>query len=120
MKKLIYILEDESDIRDILSIFLSDYAEVKTFENIKSFKEAMLSVIPHLFLLDINLPDGNGLELAIDISKNQLTKDKPIVIMSAHAKSDDLQRRKEISAFISKPFDLMQMERKVVELLEAS
>lgn len=120
MKKLIYVLEDEEDIRDILSIFLSEHAEVKTFGNIKSFKEAMIAVIPHLFLLDINLPDGNGLELATDISKNQLAKNKPIVIMSAHVKNDDLQKRTEISAFISKPFDLSQMEQKVVELLEAS
>ncbi|WP_134090484.1 response regulator [Olivibacter sp. XZL3] len=120
MRKLVYILEDEEDIRDILSIFLSEHAEVKTFANIKSFKEAMLTVIPHLFLLDINLPDGNGLELAMDISNNLLAKNKPIVIMSAHMRNDDLQQRKEISAFISKPFDLSLMERKVVELLDAS
>lgn len=121
MKKLIYVLEDDEDIRDILSIFFSDFdLEVKTFEDIKGFKKMMETSIPDLYILDINLPDGNGLDLADHLAATDSTRNIPILLMSAHMNTVDITNSKFVSGFIQKPFDLYFMKNKVMELLAAS
>jgi len=121
MKKLIYVLEDDEDIRDILSIFFSDFdLEVKTFEDIKGFKEVMETSIPDLYILDINLPDGSGLDLADCIAAKDSTRNIPILLMSAHMDTQEISDSTFIKGFIQKPFDLYFMKDKVMELLAAS
>jgi DNA-binding response OmpR family regulator len=59
--KEIFVVEDDDGIRELLEFLLlsRDY-EVKTFPTVRSF-ENNLPETPDLFLLDIMLPDGNGL-----------------------------------------------------------
>lgn len=61
---------------------------------------------PDLFLLDLMLPDGNGLEVGMELKKSEETKDIPVIIMSAHA---DLQKMEGADEFISKPFNVDEL-----------
>jgi len=118
MKKLIYIVEDDEAIREILELFFSDEdTEVKTFPNAGSFCKAMTAPTPDLYLLDINLPDGNGLELAKKITANQKSVHVPILLMSAHLRNQDISGVTGVREFIQKPFDLDYIKDRVTQYL---
>ncbi|WP_068401140.1 response regulator transcription factor [Pedobacter cryoconitis] len=107
MMKQIYVVEDDQDIRQIIEFILEDEGyKVRLFPDISSFHAAMKDSIPDLYLLDVMLPDGNGLELCREIRTMQRTKDIPIIVMSAHASADTVFQQCSANDFISKPFDL--------------
>lgn len=115
MKKTIFIVEDNEDIRDILSVYLSsEIMEVRVFDNAASFLRTFDVDVPDLYLLDINLPDGNGLDLATIIKNKAATKDIPIIVMSAHMRENVMQKIEPGLAFLEKPFDLQHLYSEIV------
>ncbi|MDQ8005402.1 MAG: response regulator [Pedobacter sp.] len=120
MNKKIWIIEDDPDIRDVISFLLQEEGhEVRLFENATLFKAALTeNNNPDLFLMDVMLPDGNGLDLCEQVvKKDDLLKDIPIIIMSAHI---GLAKFKQVSSaddFIPKPFDINTLLEKVDKLL---
>ena len=107
MAKRIYILEDDEDIRFIVSYILNEIGyEVTEAETLKQFHQQLESGRPDLMLLDIMLPDGNGLDLCAELKKDPSISDIPIIMMSAHAAQEFVQQKACAQDFISKPFDL--------------
>ncbi len=110
MKK-IFIVEDDDGIRELLEILLQTHQyEVETFGTVKSFKTGMPGKDPDLFLLDIMLPDGNGLQLCKELKSDGGTCDIPVVLMSAHA---DVTRLEGANDFIPKPFDVEELLERI-------
>lgn len=107
MAKRIHILEDDGDIRFIVSYILSETGyEVTEAETVKKFHEQLDISKPDLFLLDVMLPDGNGLDVCMELKKDQSISHIPVIIMSAHAARDLIRDQPCAVDFISKPFDL--------------
>lgn len=107
MDKRICVLEDNDDIREIISFILEEEPyEVKYFTNIQEFKNGADSFHANLFLLDVMLPDGNGLDLCDEIKANKDTANMPIVMMSANFSDADLRRSTCAEDYIHKPFDV--------------
>lgn len=108
MAKHIHIVEDDEDIRYIIGYILADMGcEVKLSETIADFREQVKDgPQPDLILLDVMLPDGNGLDLCHELKKAPATRRIPIIIMSAHATQDYVLQLACAEDFISKPFDL--------------
>ena len=103
MKKII-ILEDDDDIRELIQLVLESYDfTVKSYQNIRSFESMSKNIIPDLFLLDVMLPDGNGLDVCKNLKNDKVTENIPVIIMSAHA---DLDKMNGADDFIVKPFDI--------------
>lgn len=114
MKKTIYILEDDIDIRELISLILiDDKYEVWTCASVKEFSELMDHCKPDVMVLDIMLPDGNGVELCKELKERQETASIPIVLMSAHQRPEDVISMGCAEAFISKPFDIDFFKQKV-------
>lgn len=102
----IWILEDDPDISFVLNLFLSEEGfEPTMFGCTKDFRLAMPLDLPDIFLLDVMLPDGDGLDICRSLKSDERYCHIPVVMMSAHAGS---KRVNECSpdAFIAKPFDL--------------
>lgn len=106
MKK-IFIVEDDDGIRELVEFLLTtqDYS-VQTFPNARTFQKTVKEQVPDLFLLDIMLPDGNGLDLCKDLKESNETRDIPVVLMSAHANVEQLAGAND---FIAKPFDVDEL-----------
>lgn len=105
--KRIHVVEDDQDIRQIIEFILEEEGyKVKLFPNASSFHASINDNIPDLFLLDVMLPDGNGLDLCKEIRKTNKIKDVPIIVMSAHERLDNVYKLHCANDFISKPFDL--------------
>lgn len=109
--KEIFIVEDDEGIRELLEFLLmsKDY-KVKTFPTVNSFNSYLTQNTPDLFLLDIMLPDGNGLDLCKELKQIEATRAVPVVLMSAHA---DISRMEGADDFIAKPFDVDELLERI-------
>ncbi|CAN5157791.1 hypothetical protein BH23BAC2_BH23BAC2_11400 [soil metagenome] len=104
--KQIYLVEDDNDIRELIEyLLLSQDYKVQSFPNAEDFRKKMNTETPDLILLDIMLPDGNGLEMSRNLHSSNDTRGIPIVLMSAHT-NIDLSQEEGVNDFISKPFDI--------------
>ncbi|MFC6101464.1 response regulator transcription factor [Olivibacter domesticus] len=114
MKKCIFILEDDDDIREIIAYFLSESGyEVKTYARVVEFNDALPFELPDLFLLDIMLPDGTGLEVCRTIKANPSNSHIPVILMSAVSHSRATLNEVNAQHFINKPFDLTDLLKQI-------
>jgi two-component system phosphate regulon response regulator PhoB len=105
--KIIQVVEDDPDIRFILEYVLVDSGFIlETFDSIKAFSNRHRKVDIDLILLDVQLPDGNGIELCNHLKTSELTRHIPVVIMSANASSSRAIIEGKADDFIAKPFDV--------------
>ena len=120
---LIYIVEDDQNIREIESFALKNSGyQVQDFPNAKEFYRAVKEIKPDAVLLDIMLPDEDGMEILQKIRKNPETKRLPIIMVTA--KSTELDRVKGLDFgaddYIVKPFGVMELISRVKALLRRS
>ncbi|WP_352168881.1 response regulator transcription factor [Proteiniborus sp. MB09-C3] len=117
---MIYIVEDDKNIRELESYALqsSGYI-VKSFENSSDFYNACKELLPDLVLLDIMLPDEDGISILRNLRNQERTKNIPIIMVTA--KTTELDKVKGLDAgaddYISKPFGVMELISRVKALL---
>lgn len=114
----IYIVEDDDSIREILEIFLTseDY-DVQSFENVKEFEQRDKEEKPDLYLFDVMLPDGSGIDLCSEIKTSSENAEIPVLIMSAHAQLKHFADDCRPDGFISKPFDIDHLLLQIKEII---
>jgi DNA-binding response OmpR family regulator len=120
MTKRVWIIEDDPDIGDIICILLTeDGHEVTLFSDAKTFKDALEieTTKPDLFLMDVMLPDGNGVDLCEATKGDTNLGSIPVLIMSAHAGFAAIKQLCSADDFISKPFDIDELSAKVKKLV---
>ncbi|WP_082489517.1 response regulator transcription factor [Pedobacter sp. Leaf176] len=118
MKKIITILEDDRDIREIcIMLFSEEGYNVHSFENIASLSKAYPKDETDLFLLDIQLPDGNALDLCKILKASPIYQSIPILMMSANFKKGISVPPCQADGFIEKPFDINKLLDRVAMLM---
>lgn len=116
MKRSITILEDDKDIREICTYVFTDVGYVvNSFDSVKHFESGKQAT--NLFLLDIQLPDGNGLQVCEQLKASKEFGHTPIIIMSANLKPANLLTS-SADSFIEKPFDIDRLLERVAKLLD--
>lgn len=120
---LVYVLEDDGNIREIEEIALKNAGyEVVTFETAKSFEQELKNKLPDLLLLDLMLPDADGLQLVRELRKNTLTKELPVIMVTARTTELDKVKGLDMGAddYLTKPFSVMELISRVKALLRRS
>lgn len=117
---MIYIVEDDKNIRELESYALqSSGYHVKSFENSYDFYNACEEQLPSLVLLDIMLPDEDGLNILKNLRNQEKTKNIPIIMVTA--KTTEIDKVKGLDAgaddYISKPFGVMELISRVKAVL---
>jgi DNA-binding NtrC family response regulator len=111
----ILVVDDEMGIRELLSEILSDEGHVvEVAENAQAAREYRLNQAPDLVLLDIWMPDTDGVTLLKEwASHGQLTM--PVIMMSGHATIDTAVEATKIGAldFLEKPIALQKLLKSV-------
>lgn len=118
--KEIFIVEDDQDIRELIGFLLETHDfKVSTFPTAEDFQKAILLGNPDLILLDIMLPDGNGMQICRELRDDANTNTIPVLLMSAHA-DEALLKDHCANDFIAKPFDIDDLIARVQLHLPAS
>ena len=120
---LIYIVEDDTNIREIESFALKNSGyQIQDFGNAKEFYRAVKEKKPDLVLLDIMLPDEDGMEILQKLRKNPETKRLPIIMVTAKATELDRVKGLDLGAddYIIKPFGVMELISRVKAVLRRS
>lgn len=111
----ILVVDDEMGIRELLSEILSDEGHVvDVAENAQAARDYRLRHAPDLVLLDIWMPDTDGVTLLKEwASQGQLTM--PVIMMSGHATIDTAVEATKIGAldFLEKPITLQKLLKSV-------
>jgi len=104
-KPLISILDDEPAIRTLLSDVLQDAGfETQSYGRASAFEAALKTRTPDVCLVDLSLPDTDGLTL---VHRLALEQGAVVIIISGRAQVQDRVTGLELGAddYISKPFD---------------
>jgi len=114
MPKLIQIIEDDEAIRDVIEYILQQSEfDVTVASNAKEFKINLFNTLPDLILMDVKLPDGNGIQLCRKLKQSLDTRHIPVIIMSANATAEESSKEAYADDFISKPFDLNELLKRI-------
>lgn len=106
MPKTIFILEDNDDLRELYALILKDEDyQISSFATVTEFMESAHQ-IPDLYLLDVMLPDGDGIQLCSELRNNPQSSQVPVIMISAHKGGTEVKRRCPGAEFIPKPFDI--------------
>lgn len=117
---VIYVVEDDRNIREIEKIALQNSGyEVEEFETATPFWEALQKKMPDLLLLDIMLPDGDGLDIVKKLRCNSETEHLPIILVTAKTTELDKVRGLDNGAddYLTKPFGIMELISRVKAIL---
>jgi len=107
MKPVIAVVDDEEDIAELLKINLEKNGFiVHLFYNGKQLEKYLADEIPDTLLLDLMLPDTDGLELCRKIKSNPRTSKMPVIMVSAKSEETDKIVGLELGAddYVVKPF----------------
>ena len=120
MMDLIYLLEDDDSIRKLVIYALNSQGyEAKGFERPAEFWKAMDQAQPDLVLLDIMLPEEDGLTILQKLRAAAGTKKLPVIMLTAKNTEYDRVVGLDSGAddFISKPFGMMELVARVRAVL---
>ncbi len=120
---LIYIVEDDHNIREIESFALKNSGfSVEEFEDARSFYARIDEKLPNLVLLDVMLPDEDGLSIVGKLRKRADTKKLPVIMVTAKTTEIDKVKGLDMGAddYLAKPFGVMELISRVKALLRRS
>ncbi|CAM3720858.1 response regulator transcription factor [Cohnella lubricantis] len=109
----ILVIEDEIIIGEMISMYLTDEQfSVCRVENGKAGLEAMQSFAPDVILLDLMLPDLDGIELCESVRRHS---DTPIIVISMNTKVNERVRALNAGAddYMCKPFSMQELKARI-------
>ena len=122
MSKHILIVEDEKDLSDTLEYNFKNagYKVSMSLEGNKAISLATGKNNPDLVILDLMLPDISGLDVCKEIRSNPVSKNTPILMLTAKGEEVDRILGFELGAddYLVKPFSLKELTLRVAALLK--
>lgn len=120
---MIYLLEDDTSIQNFVLYTLKNTGfEAEGFERPSDFWKRMEEEIPDLLLLDIMLPEEDGMEILKKLRDNRKTKHLPIIMLTAKGTEYDKVLGLDSGAddYVAKPFSMMELMSRIKALLRRS
>ena len=117
---MIYIVEDDDSIRELITYTLnSQNMEARSFPCPSEFYEALKQELPSLVLLDIMLPEEDGLSILKKLKAGKETKGLPVIMLTAKGSEFDTVMGLDSGAddYVSKPFRMMELLSRIRALL---
>ena len=117
---MIYLLEDDDSIRDLVLYTLqSQGMEAKGFPRPSAFWEAVAERLPSLVLLDIMLPEEDGISVLKTLRSSARTCRMPVIMLTAKGTEYDKVLGLDAGAddYLAKPFGMMELLSRIRALL---
>ncbi len=123
MNTKIFIVEDENDILELLKLKLESAGfKVTGFERALPMFTMLNTMHPDLILLDLMLPDLDGMEVCRKLKSNLATDKIPVIMLTARTDLEDKVKGLEYGAddYITKPFDSKELVARINAVLRRS
>jgi len=120
-KPKILIVDDvPENLRVLIEILKDDYATIPATSGEAALQKVMASPIPDLILLDILMPVMDGYEVCKRLKENEITKNIPVICITAMSEVMDDAKAFELGAadFIPKPFNPATVKARVKNHIE--
>ena len=120
---MIYLLEDDTSIQNFVLYTLKNTGfEAEGFEKPSDFWKRLEEEIPDLLLLDIMLPEEDGMEILRKLRSSKKTKNLPIIMLTAKGTEYDKVLGLDSGAddYVAKPFSMMELMSRIKALLRRS
>lgn len=120
---MIYLLEDDATIQNFVLYTLQNTGyEAQGFERPSEFWKKLDERVPDLLLLDIMLPEEDGIEILKKLRADKRTKKLPIILLTAKSTEYDKVIGLDSGAddYVAKPFSMMELMSRIKALLRRS
>lgn len=119
MPKLIYLVEDDDHIAQILQHFLKTGYEPVHCPNVMEAGRKLRAKLPDMIIMDLGLPDLSGAQFLKMLHANEKYKNIPIMILTGQAPASAEQAFKESGAklLMYKPFTRASLLEQVAKIL---
>ena len=119
-KKKIVCADDEPFILSALQDTLSDEYAVFSASNGKDAIKEVEKVTPDLIILDVMMPEMDGLEACKQLKKDKATASIPVILLTAKGQITDIEKgfKSGADAYVVKPFSPARLIEKVEEIFE--
>jgi len=120
LSRLVAVVDDEPDILELVSLHLSKAGfAVRTFPDATRFQKSLASSLPDLVILDLMLPDADGIDVCKYLKQEARTAHVPVVMLTARGDELDRVLGLEIGAddYITKPFSPKELVARVKAVL---
>lgn len=120
---MIYCVEDDEGIRELITYAVKSAGfQVEGFENAVSFEERLKTAVPSMVLLDIMLPDKDGIDVLRKIRADERTKKLPVIMITAKGTESDKVKGFDNGAddYVTKPFGVMELISRIKAVLRRS
>ena len=113
MEQILIIEDDIALNKGLCKALTTDSRQLISCTDIRSAREQILCSMPSLILLDINLPDGSGLDFLKELKKG--SDSIPVILLTANDTDLDIVNGLELGAddYITKPFSLAVLRARV-------
>ena len=114
-KPLIAALDDDAVVRQYIALALQNEGEIFFASTIGELKSILENSRPDIFLLDVNLPDGNGISLCMELKRDPLYAESFFIILTSQTERDRIEEAYANGAdeFIRKPFVNFELLSKI-------
>ena len=119
--KRILVLDDEADVTELLTYRLNrEGYEVSAINNPLEIIGKAREFLPDLFLLDIMMPELDGIQICQMIRADSVLKEIPIIFLTARGEVEDRVKGLETGAddYIGKPFDTKELVLRIGLILK--
>ncbi|HEY6908597.1 MAG TPA: response regulator [Myxococcales bacterium] len=122
LRQRVLVVDDDAEIVTFLATLLElEGIESTVATSAAAALEKLDHVLPSLVLLDIAMPDRDGLDLCRELKKDPRTRDVPVFVVSARPGKDVVERALAAGAeeFIRKPFENQDLIARIRERLRS-
>ncbi|MDP4535450.1 phosphate regulon transcriptional regulator PhoB [Alkalimonas collagenimarina] len=116
MSRRVLVVEDEAPIRDMLCFVLEQNGyQTSTAEDVEQALALLIEPYPDLVLLDWMLPGGSGIQIAKKMKQHELTRQIPIIMITARGEEEDKVKGLEVGAddYVTKPFSPKELMARI-------
>ena len=117
-RKIVLVIDDDEDFQTILKVTLSQNGfQVRSLFHGQIAASLDEEPFPDIILLDVDLPNENGVEVGKKLKANAFTRDIPVIMVSANPYVDVLCKEAGANDYVQKPFTIKTLLQKVEEKL---
>lgn len=119
-QKKVFIFDDNTDILELCTFILEDAGyEIKTSSTSNNIIDQVMAYIPDIIFMDNWLPDVGGIDATRALKSDEKLKNIPVIYFSANNDVMSLADQAGADGYLSKPFDIQELENIILKHLPA-